>query len=199
MPKPTDDGKTYTFKIRDGVKFHDGSPLTAADVAASWHEIIHPPPGRLECARRTTTSMVDSVEAPDADHRGVPAEIRHQRLPAGARRSLRLHLQEGDPRQGSALVRKERHGLGPVQVRRLRDRPVDQGRAQSRLLSQGTAVSRRLHRHLRRQAGGAGRRHPRRPRGDGVPRSAAVARSTISSASSATRSPCRPATGTAAT
>ena len=42
MPQPTDDGKTYTFKIRDGVKFHDGSPLTAADVAASWNKIIDP-------------------------------------------------------------------------------------------------------------------------------------------------------------
>src|SRR6516165_4784172 len=36
MPQPTDGGKTYTFKIREGVKFHDGTPLTAADVAASW-------------------------------------------------------------------------------------------------------------------------------------------------------------------
>ena len=45
MPKPTDDGKTYTFKIREGVKFHDGSPLTAQDVAASWNKIIHPPKG----------------------------------------------------------------------------------------------------------------------------------------------------------
>src|SRR5215470_4746690 len=31
MPKPTDGGKTYTFKIREGVKFHDGTPLTAID------------------------------------------------------------------------------------------------------------------------------------------------------------------------
>src|SRR5437660_5155901 len=33
MPKPTDGGKIYTFKIRDDVKFHNGDKLTAADVA----------------------------------------------------------------------------------------------------------------------------------------------------------------------
>jgi peptide/nickel transport system substrate-binding protein len=64
IPTPTDDGKTYTFKIRTGVKFHDGSSLTAADVAASWHEIIFPRPGVLS-ARQNWYSVVDSVSAPD--------------------------------------------------------------------------------------------------------------------------------------
>src|SRR3984885_162588 len=64
IPAPTDDGTTYTFKIRQGVKFQDGTPLTAADVAASWHEIIFPPNGVLS-ARANWYSMVDSVESPD--------------------------------------------------------------------------------------------------------------------------------------
>ena len=64
MPWPTDDGKTYTFKIRQDVKFHDGSPLSAADVAASFERIIFPPNGVLS-ARASNYLMVDKVQAPD--------------------------------------------------------------------------------------------------------------------------------------
>jgi peptide/nickel transport system substrate-binding protein len=64
MPKPTDDGKTYTFKIRQGVKWHDGSALTAQDVATSWKYIVKPPKGVVS-ARESYYEMVDSVEAPD--------------------------------------------------------------------------------------------------------------------------------------
>jgi peptide/nickel transport system substrate-binding protein len=64
IPTPTDDGKTYTFKIRTDVKFHDGSPLTAADVAASWNKIIFPPKGVLS-VRQNWWSVVDAVETPD--------------------------------------------------------------------------------------------------------------------------------------
>jgi peptide/nickel transport system substrate-binding protein len=64
VPKPTDDGETWTFKIRDGVKWHDGSPLTAQDVAASWQEIIHPRQG-VSSARESYFVMVDKVEATD--------------------------------------------------------------------------------------------------------------------------------------
>jgi peptide/nickel transport system substrate-binding protein len=65
VPTPTDGGKTYTFKIREGITFQDGSPLTAADVAASWNEIIFPLDG-VSSARQSWYSMVDKVAAPDA-------------------------------------------------------------------------------------------------------------------------------------
>jgi len=63
-PQVTDDGKTYTFKIRPDVKFHDGSPLTAADVAASWNRIVFSPEGTAS-GRAGYDLVVDKVEAPD--------------------------------------------------------------------------------------------------------------------------------------
>src|SRR5206468_6259314 len=43
--KISPDGLTYTFKIRPSVRFHDGSPLTSADVKASYDKIVFPPEG----------------------------------------------------------------------------------------------------------------------------------------------------------
>ena len=64
MPVPADGGKTYTFKIRTGVKFHDGSALSSADVAASWNKIVNPPEG-VTSARHSIYSMIESITAPD--------------------------------------------------------------------------------------------------------------------------------------
>ncbi|HSJ50748.1 MAG TPA: ABC transporter substrate-binding protein, partial [Actinomycetota bacterium] len=36
----SEDGLTYTFPIREGVTFHDGSPLTAEDVKFSWDRVL---------------------------------------------------------------------------------------------------------------------------------------------------------------
>src|SRR5215813_4939657 len=57
MPAPTDGGTTYTFKIRQDVKFHNGDKLTAADVAASLNKIAFPPAGTLS-PRSTDFMMV---------------------------------------------------------------------------------------------------------------------------------------------
>jgi peptide/nickel transport system substrate-binding protein len=64
MPKPTDGGKTYTFKIRQDVKFHNGDNLTAEDVAASLNKIAFPPEGVLS-PRSSNFMMVDKIEATD--------------------------------------------------------------------------------------------------------------------------------------
>ena len=74
MPKPTDNGLTYTFKIRKGVKFHDGSPLTAQDVAASWNKIVHPKPRRRQRAREQLRDGRHDHRAGRRDG-GVQAEI----------------------------------------------------------------------------------------------------------------------------
>jgi peptide/nickel transport system substrate-binding protein len=59
------DGLTYTFKIRRGVKFHDGSDLTARDVKATYDKIIFPPEG-VKSLRKSTYQGVASIDAPDA-------------------------------------------------------------------------------------------------------------------------------------
>jgi peptide/nickel transport system substrate-binding protein len=58
------DGLTVTFKIRKGIKFHDGSALTAHDVKATYDKIIFPAEG-VASARKALYAMVDKIEAPD--------------------------------------------------------------------------------------------------------------------------------------
>ncbi len=38
----SDDGQTYTFTLRDGVKFHNGKTLTAEDVVWNWNRYMDP-------------------------------------------------------------------------------------------------------------------------------------------------------------
>ena len=40
FPKPTNDGKTYVFKIRKGIKFSDGQEMGVKDVVASFQRIF---------------------------------------------------------------------------------------------------------------------------------------------------------------
>ncbi len=58
------EGLVYTFKLRHGVKFHDGSDMTSKDVKASYDKIIFPPAG-VKSLRKDAYRSVEVVEAPD--------------------------------------------------------------------------------------------------------------------------------------
>ena len=58
------DGKTWTFHIRDGVKWNDGVPLTAADIAYTYNRVLH---GTTEAGNwGNYLNNVSTVTAPDA-------------------------------------------------------------------------------------------------------------------------------------
>ena len=60
------DGSVYAFKLHKGVKFHDGTPLTSADVKASYERIIRPPAG-VTSVRKAYYEDFGDIETPD-DH-----------------------------------------------------------------------------------------------------------------------------------
>src|SRR5436853_2652291 len=55
------DGRTYTFKLRLGVRFHDGSECTSRDVKATYDHIIY----GVASNRKGEYIAVDAVDAPD--------------------------------------------------------------------------------------------------------------------------------------
>ena len=164
------DGLIYTFKLRQGVKFHDGSEMTSKDVKASYDKIIFPPAGREVAAQGRRTTRSRSVEAPDPYTVALPAEVSRVVLPAEPGLALELDLQGRHPGQGHALVREERDGHRPLQVRRAREGLALGRQEEPELLGQGQAVPRRLPRDLHQLVVRAGGGHPRRARPHPVPR-----------------------------
>jgi peptide/nickel transport system substrate-binding protein len=59
--KVSDDKLTYTFTLRDGLKWHDGAPVTAEDCVASLKRW-----GRMDNMGQKLMDFTASIEAPDA-------------------------------------------------------------------------------------------------------------------------------------
>ncbi|MDQ1524759.1 MAG: peptide/nickel transport system substrate-binding protein [Pyrinomonadaceae bacterium] len=64
------DGLSVTFTLRDGVKFHDGKPLTSADVKYTFDKLFASDSPKalsfVEGAGANKQPLVTSIEAPDA-------------------------------------------------------------------------------------------------------------------------------------
>ena len=62
--KVSSDGLTYTFKIKKGIKFHDGTPLTSKDVKATYDRLRNPPEGVIS-VRKALFSSISDISTPD--------------------------------------------------------------------------------------------------------------------------------------
>jgi peptide/nickel transport system substrate-binding protein len=59
----TPDSKTWTFTLKNGVKFHNGDPLTADDVVYTFKKVLDPATGSPNLENLKVISTIDKVDA----------------------------------------------------------------------------------------------------------------------------------------
>ena len=147
------DGLTYTFKLKKGVKWHDGKPFTARDVAFTFYSVLDP---KVTTPHRGYfDALVGFPELTNKDNPKKPEELAQKpievlddhtirfrlRYPYGAFLAVLVnpragiipeHLLKGAGPQ-HRRVQPEAHRHRPVQVRRVEARGADRPRGQSRL------------------------------------------------------------------
>jgi peptide/nickel transport system substrate-binding protein len=124
-----DEGRTYTFKIRDGVVFHSGNPLTAEDAAWSLQRVIqlHKTPSFILAQFGFTPDNVEE-RIRVVDERTFTVELDQPYAPTfflycltatvGSvvdRKMALEHEQNGD--MGHAWLRTASAGSGPFKLR----------------------------------------------------------------------------------
>ncbi len=140
--KWSDDGKELNMKLREGVKFHDGTPFNAEAVIATIDRNLNLPESR----RKSELASIEKVEKV-SDLRGqVQAEERRCHL-ARATRRPRRHDRLAHRRQRTGRQFRQQAGLRrPVQIRRARySRTASCWRSLPGLLEQGQYLHRQGH------------------------------------------------------
>ena len=137
------DGLTVTFKLREGVKWHDGKPFTSADVAFSALQIWKP----LQNLGRVVFKDLEAVDTPDEltavfkFAKPTPFQLIRNALPA-LTSVVPKHVYEtrniADNPANNAPV-----GTGPFKFAEYKPGEYYRLEKQYRLLGQGPALPRR--------------------------------------------------------
>ena len=137
----SEDGAELTFKLRDGVKWHDGKPFTAQDVKCTFDLVQGKAKEKLRVNAREAWWINLKEVTTEGDRQATfhlkrpqPAFI--ELLAAGFTPDLPLPRVAG-PDAGAS----DRHRA--FQICRIQAQPVDQGDAQPGLLEARPALSRR--------------------------------------------------------
>lgn len=113
LPEVSDDGRTYTYALREGVKFSDGEPFTAKDVVFTYETILDE---KTNNASKGELDAIESVEAKGDDT--VVFRLKYPYAPFAERTVLPIapeHLAGGqDVNTGSFGTRPV--GTGPYKL-----------------------------------------------------------------------------------
>lgn len=102
----SEDLKQWTFRLRRGVKFHDGQEMEADDVVASFRRLLDP---AGTSPVRSQYEMVESVSAPDAG-----TVVFQLKIPYGGLADILTDRQvKIVPRNAGANMAKQPIGTGP--------------------------------------------------------------------------------------
>ena len=63
LPTISDDQKTVTWKLRQGLKWSDGEPLTSDDIKFTWEAVSNPNSGAYNAT--SGFDLIESIETPD--------------------------------------------------------------------------------------------------------------------------------------
>ena len=137
----SEDGKELTFTLRQGVKWHDGKPFTAADVKCTWDLLMGT--GQDKAARQPAQILVR--EHRRGDHQGDYEVTFHLKQPQPALLALLAsgwspiypcHVPPRDMRQHPI-------GTGPFKFVEFKPNEYIKVAQQPGLLETGPALSRR--------------------------------------------------------
>lgn len=110
MPQISSDGLTYTIALRQGIKFHDGSDMDSADVAASlkrWTETAS--------RGKQAAKLISAIEAPDAHT--VRIVLKQPYAPLTALLAMNNSAAVVMPQEKLATPLKAFIGTGPYQLK----------------------------------------------------------------------------------
>jgi peptide/nickel transport system substrate-binding protein len=113
LPTRSADGRRITVELRTDVRFHDGAPLTARDVAFTYNAVIDPD------SASPLASLLDSLEEARALDRST-VEFRLKRLDPAFEDKLQIgivpeHLLRGQDLKTTAFNRRP-VGTGPYRI-----------------------------------------------------------------------------------
>lgn len=124
------DGRTFTFHLRDGVRFHDGSPLTAADVVHTFERLLRAGNQTENIAVSYVLPLRGAAEFHDGKREDLPGIVAVDRLTvrielerpylsflqALALDGLRIVPRDYLGRKGDDVLRRRPIGTGPFRL-----------------------------------------------------------------------------------